>query len=108
MKKKTPTTFGERIAPILSDIEDAIVDRQVNLPGEKPNYSTDSFRAALLTFLDAAVDKAADYMDELGLTTDEMFDRIKALGQDVHLIILKYCDLDTKKLLTYGTREKAE
>ena len=98
--------FGVKLAPVLSEIEDAIIDRQINLPSDKPNYPLDAFRAAQLIFLDAMVDKAADYMEQLDFTSDEMFDRIKALGRDVHLITLKYCDIDTNKLLKYGDEEK--
>ena len=90
--------FGEKVGHILSEIEDAIVDRAVYYPGDKPNYSNDSFKAALTIFLDVSMDKMWDYQERLKMPYDAREKAVLEYGKAIRLLIFRFCDIATEKL----------
>lgn len=89
-------TFGDKMTPILTEIQDAILERMENLPGDLPCYGDDAIRAAVSILLDCALDKAYRYYDRLGLTFEQKKERAKVMGEEIRLYVLKHCDFDIK------------
>jgi len=101
MKKKRQETdeltFGEKMTPILSEIEDAILERKVALPQDRPLYGDDAITAAMTIFSDVLLDKAFIYWLRLGLPFDAMILNAERMGEELRLMVLRYADYDTLK-----------
>ena len=88
-------TFGEPMTPILSEIEDAILERKVALPQDRPLYGDDAITAAMSIFIDVLLDKAVSYWERLNLTPGQMEENAKKIGDELRLMSLCYADYDT-------------
>ena len=97
-KKKKPT-LGERLAPILNEIEETIIEHKVMVPGEIPGYSDDAFRAAICIFLDVALNKMWDYQSRLDMPIEAREEAVERFGKEFRMLIFRYCDIATEKLL---------
>ena len=49
--------FGEKLAPILKDIETAIWEHNANFEGERPLYPDEAMRSAACIFIDVLIDR---------------------------------------------------
>ena len=99
MKKKKEQTFGEVIGPALSQIEDAIIDFHEQHPGDKPDYSDDSLRAAVCVFMDVATERMFDYLTKLQLEKEDCLLFADNFANEFRYFVLKYCDVALEKLL---------
>ena len=90
-------TFGEKMSPILSEIEDAILERCANLPNDRPLYPDNSILSAMTIFQDVLLDKAFIYWLRLGLTLDQMTKNAERIGDELRLMVFRYADYDTLK-----------
>lgn len=98
-KKKQPVddyTFGEVYETFLSEIEDAILERKLCFPEERPLYPDEAIRAAMTIFTDVIVDRAFRYWISLGLTADQMIDNAIKFGDELRLLVFRYADYDTR------------
>lgn len=90
-------TFGDKVTPILSELEDAILERKLVLPDDIPCYGEWAVMSALTIFTDVLIDRALPYWERLGLTRDQMLDNARKMGEELRLMIFRYCDFDTLK-----------
>ena len=88
-------TFGDKFTPVLTQIEYAILERQVSLPGDIPCYGKDAIMSAMAIFIDVLLDKAVSYWERLNLTPGQMEKNAKKIGDELRLMILRYADYDT-------------
>lgn len=92
-------TFGDKVTPILSELEDAILERKLVLPDDIPCYGEWAVMSALTIFADVLIDRALPYWERLGLTRDQMLDNARKMGEELRLMIFRYCDFDTLKYM---------
>ena len=97
MKNNEPL-FGEKLGPVLKEIEDSILEHRDMYPGEPCGYSNDAFRAAISIFLDVAVEKMWEYQERLDMPMESRLEVADKFLDDFRLFIFKYCDIATEKL----------
>lgn len=94
--------IGEKLSPVLNEIESAIVDFNCFISehphlGLKPNYTDSGFRAAIQIFISALMDK----MFDLQMKEDIPLESAKAMafkaGDEIRKLVKIYTNVDTTK-----------
>lgn len=96
-------TFGEKLSPVLKEIEDAIWEQEINFEGEPPHYTNDGFRAAVKIFMSAMTDKLWANDTLLGCPIEYMGRHAEALGNDIRRLVKEYTNIDTHNLYKHKT-----
>lgn len=91
------TTFGEKISPVLVEIEGAILDFEVAEIG-KPDYSQDAFRAAMRIFMSAMLDKVWELQENENMGMANRCAMAEKLGNELRQIVKTYTNIDTTTL----------
>lgn len=87
--------IGEKLSPILEEIDNACWDFKIAQPNTKPDFTTNGFRAAVSIFMFAMMDKSFENMKIKGLTQAEANLESVKLGQELRQMILQYTGIDT-------------
>jgi len=89
--------IGNKISPILEEIEAAIIDHEyfVQTP---PDFSEDGFRAALKIFTCAMLDKMWKMQIDDKMDLNDRNNMATKLGEELSKLIHIYTGVDTKKL----------
>ncbi len=91
-------TFGEKLSPVLKEIEDAIWQHEIEFEDEPPHYTLDGFRAAAKIFMSALTDKLWANDTLLGCPIEYMERRAEALRNDIRRLVKEYTNIDTHNL----------
>ena len=86
------STLGEKLTPILEEIEGTLWEHQFAGMG-KPNFSDTALRAAAKIFMDVMIDKMWELQEE-----EDIEDRIPMgvkLANDLRKLIKTYTNIDT-------------
>lgn len=96
--------FGEKLSPVLSEIENAILDHITNSPGERPHYTEEGFLAAINIFLDVILDKMWLFGDANGWSSEMREAFAEKCGTDLRAFVKRYTGIDTRKAVSgaYG------
>ena len=87
--------IGEKLSPILEEIDNACWDFKLAQPNTKPDFTTNGFRAAISIFMFAMMDKSFENMEIKGLTQAEANLESTKLGQELRQMVLQYTGIDT-------------
>ena len=87
--------IGEKISPVLEEIDNACWDFKLAQPNTKPDFTTNGFRAAISIFMFAMMDKSFENMEIKGLTQAEANLESTKLGQELRQMVLQYTGIDT-------------
>lgn len=90
-------TFGEKLSPVLAEIEDAIWEHDVHL-GTPPRYTNDGFRAACKIFISAISDRMFANDAALGCSTEYMNEHAKIVGDEIRRLVREHTNIDTRNL----------
>ena len=90
--------IGQKISPILVEIEDALWE--FDLTGQKPDYTTDGFRAAIKIFMSVLMDKIWELQQDEKIDMKDRINMVQKAGEDVRELIKTYTDIDCHKLYT--------
>ena len=90
--------IGEKLSPILEEIDNACWDFKIAQPNTKPDFTTNGFRAAISIFMFAMMDKSFENMEIKGLTQEEAIIESFKLGQELRQMVLQYTGIDTPDL----------
>lgn len=90
-------SIGEKISPILCEIEDTLWEFEVN-NGLKPDYTIDGFRAATKIFMSVLMDKIWELQSDEKVTMQDRINMVEKAGKDVRDLIKTYTDIDTHDL----------
>jgi hypothetical protein len=93
--------IGEKISPILEEIEGAIIDFDYYVK-LKPNYSIEGFRAATKIFMSALMDKMYDLQEKENIPVESRLEMANKAGEDLRKLINTYTGIDTYKLYSNG------
>ena len=91
-------TFGEKVRPILDELENAFVGFAAQFPGEQAGYNVDDFRAVICMFYAVALEMMWQYHDRLGLPMPDREIAVEKFANEIRTSIFNYCDIDTRKL----------
>ena len=90
-------TFGEKISPILVEIEEAMWEKDFNNP-EIPNYTTEAFRASIKIFMSLMLDKMWRLQESEKIDSKDRQNMARKLGEDIQKLVKTYTGVDTKTL----------
>ncbi len=92
MKQKT---LGEALSPLLQELSDVILEND----GVQPLYNNQGFLSCILIFQSALMDAMYSLQDKENMSMEDRVKMVKACGEELHLFIKKYTDIDTFKLV---------
>ena len=92
--------IGEKLSPVLVEIENTLWDFECDYPEIKPEYTTDGFRAACKIFMSAMTDKMFENMQVKRYTQEEAEIEAQQLGEELRQLILHHTGIDTFDLFS--------
>jgi hypothetical protein len=97
MKKDDKNIIGEKLSPILEELEKAIWSFEVYNLG-KLNYTEDGFRASIKIFMSTLMDKIWELQEKEGMDIENRGKMVEKAGEDLRKLIKIYTDIDTHEL----------
>ena len=104
MKKKIRKPVGQRLSPVLEEIEDMLWEFELFCPGIRPKYTTEGFRASIKIFASGLLDKMWIYEDKNKVPLKDRKRCAEKAGQDIRKIVKKYTGIDNYDL--YNKKKK--
>jgi adenylate kinase len=89
--------IGKKISPILSEIESALIEFEINV-AKPPEYTDEGFRAAVKIFLSVMLDKMWKLQEDEEIDINTRADMAEKLGTEIRNIIRVYTNIDTHSL----------
>lgn len=90
-------SIGEKLSPILTEIEDTLWEFEANR-GLKPGYTIDGFRSATKIFMSVLMDKIWELQSDEKIDMKDRMDMAEQCGKDVRNLIKTYTNIDTHEL----------
>lgn len=90
VKNANKQTLGQRLSPILGEIEDTLLEHEADQRG-KPGFTDEGFRAGIKIFASVLLDKAWEH-GQLQKADGE------TIGQAIRLLVKQYTGIDTHKI----------
>ena len=87
--------IGEKLSPVLKEIEDTLWEFEYDYPEIKPEYTTEGFRAACKIFMSAMTDKMFENIQVKGMIQKEAEIEAQQLGEELRKLVLTYTGIDT-------------
>lgn len=87
-------TLGEKISPILSEIENTLLDNYET----KPGFNNEGFRASIYIFQSALLDKMWELQEKENLSIKIREEMATKCGKSIRSLIKTFTDIDTYKL----------
>lgn len=87
-------TLGKRLSPVLSEIEDTLLDNYET----KPGFDNDGFRASVFIFQSALLDKMWELQEKENLSNKIREEMATKCGEGIRNLIKTFTDIDTYKL----------
>ena len=78
--------IGKKLSPILSEIEDTILEFEVNV-GSKQNYTEEGFKAGVKIFSTVILDKMWELQSDEGINMNIRIDMAQKAGEDILKLI---------------------
>lgn len=97
--------FGEKLTPILKEIETAIWEHNIIFEGERPHYPDEAMRMAACIFTDVLLDRMWVEQERKGIPQDQRKLQAWNAGTVIRQTILKFTGLDTQELMKRLTEE---
>jgi hypothetical protein len=87
-------TLGEKISPILSEIEDTLLDNYET----KPGFNDEGFRASIFIFQSALLDKMWELQEKENIQIETRTDMTTKCGEAIRSLVKTFTDIDTHNL----------
>ena len=87
-------SIGEKINPILCEIEDTLWEFEVNR-ALKPNFPKESLRASAKIFAAVLMDKLFELQAKENIGMDDKLKMAEQAGKDIRSLIKTYTDIDS-------------
>ena len=101
MKKSMNKTFGQKLAPVLRDLEKTIFEYQVHTDGElPPKYPEIALYHAMEIFAHVLMDKIWDLIKKKEIELPDACKMAEACGNDIRKLIKTYTGIDMPELIT--------
>ncbi|MCK5018561.1 MAG: hypothetical protein KAS32_15985 [Candidatus Peribacteraceae bacterium] len=99
MEKKE--TFGEKITPVLVELEETMWEKDVNSPNQPPQYPTEALRASIKIFMHTIQDELWNVQEEQGVVFEDRVKQAEVLGKELKDFVFKWTQIDTHKLFDH-------
>lgn len=90
-------TIGEKISPILVEIENTLWEFEFN-SGAKPEYTSEGLRAVVKIFASVLMDKMYNLQTEEKIELEDKIKMAEKVGNDIRNIVKIYTNIDTHDL----------
>lgn len=90
-------TIGEKLSPVLVEIEDALWEYEAQKLGN-PKFTNEGFRAALKIFMDVLLDRMWELQLNEKMTQNDAGNMALKCGEELKKLIHTYTGIDTKTL----------
>lgn len=90
-------TIGQKISPILVEIEDTLWEHEAR-QGGKPEFTIDGFRAAAKIFMAVLMDKMYEMQEKESMPQKERENMAEAAGKEFRKLVKTYTNIDTHEL----------
>lgn len=87
-------TLGEKISPILVEIENTLLENYET----KPGFDDEGFRASVYIFQSALLDKMWELQEKEGIQIETRADMTTKCGESIRSLIKTFTDIDTHNL----------
>jgi hypothetical protein len=87
-------SLGERLSPILVEIQDTLID----FSEHKPGFNNEGFRASIYIFQTAILDKMWELQEKENIPMDSRVDMAEKCGTALKDFVKTFADIDTHKL----------
>lgn len=87
-------TLGEKLSPILSEIEDTLLENYER----KPGFTDAGFRASVYIFQSTLLDKMWELQEKQNLSMEERNEMATKCGEEFRSFIKTFTDIDTYNL----------
>lgn len=98
--------FGEKLAPILEEIETAIWEHNANFEGERPLYPDYAMRSAACIFIDVLIDRMFAKQEKDGKSIEAREQEVNSVGKMLYKTIKTCTGLDMHELMRRLVEEK--
>ncbi len=89
--------IGEKISPVLSEIEKALWEFEYN-SGAKPEYTDDGFKAGIKIFISVLMDKMRDLQINENMDKETCLNMAQKAGEETRKLVKTYTNIDTHDL----------
>lgn len=90
-------SIGQKLSPVLVDIEDALWEYEANIPF-RPDFTDEGFRAAIKIFMSALLDKMWSLNENEDMPLDVRCDMALKAGQQVRELVKTFTDIEPHDL----------
>jgi hypothetical protein len=90
--------YGEKISPILEEIENALWEFEADYPNIPHMFTKNGFRASIKIFMSTLVDNMWKEHIKKDLPMKERAKLAEQAGKDIRTLIKKYTDIDSHDL----------
>ena len=87
-------TLGKKLSPVLSEIEDTLLENYET----KPGFTDEGFRASIYIFQSALLDKMWELQEKEELSIEVRADMATKSGEAIRNIIKTFTNIDTHEL----------
>lgn len=98
-RKNNEPYFGEKMAPILEELETAVWEHNVNFEGERPMYPDSAMRSAACIFVDVLMDRMSAEQERKDIPIGMRELQAETAGSVIRQIIMRFTGLDTHELM---------
>ena len=89
--------IGKHLSPVLKNIEHALWEWELH-KGDKPEYSTEGFRAAVKIFISALMDRIWELQELEEISIEDRILMVEKAGRDVRALVKTYTNIDTHEM----------
>lgn len=91
-------SLGENIAPILTEIENTLWEREANTPGEMVKWPASATTATLKIFMSLFSERMFEMQAAENMPLQQRGEMAEALGSDIKKLVFTYTGIDTHSL----------
>jgi len=91
-------TLGEKISPILEEIEDTLWDREAFMPNSPHKFTEAGFRASIKIFMANIMDRIWILQEAEGMPLEDRMKMVEHAGNEVKKLVFEMTGIDTTKL----------
>jgi len=94
----TKRMIGEKISPVLEEIEDALWGFEYNKAGEKPKFTEAGFRASIKIFMANLLERMYNKQEKENMPQKERQKQAEYFGKEIRELVILATGIDTHKL----------
>lgn len=88
-------TIGQKLSPILKEIEDTLWEYEFNAPNMPPNYDNDAIKSSCKILISVMMDKMWNLQHNENMDLEDRINMTQKLGEEVRSLVKTYTGLDT-------------